>query len=110
MQSDQLSRTFAALADPTRRSIITRLAEGHATVNELAGPHEMTLPSISRHLKVLEDAGLITRTRDAQWRPAHLETPALDEALCWMHARKAVWEARLDRLDTHLQQTRTDDA
>jgi DNA-binding transcriptional ArsR family regulator len=78
MHEDQLSQTFAALADPTRRSMLSRLAEGAATVNELAQPHEMTLPAVSRHLKVLERAGLITRTREAQWRPAHMHAAPLD--------------------------------
>ena len=110
MRSDHLSLTFAALSDPTRRSILSRLAEGEATVNELAEPYDMALPSISRHLKVLERAGLITRSRDAQWRPAQMQAAPIDEALAWMHAQKAVWEARLDRLDTHLQQAKEHDA
>jgi DNA-binding transcriptional ArsR family regulator len=103
MQTDQLSQTFAALADPTRRSILARLAEGEATVNELAEPFTMSLPAISRHLKVLERAGLIVRSRDAQWRPSRMQTEPLDEAMAWMHARKRTWEARMDRLDAHLR-------
>jgi len=103
MQADDLSRTFAALADPTRRSILTRLADGDATVSELAEPFAVSLPAISRHLKVLEHAGLITRSRDAQWRRSRLEAEPLDEAVAWMQARKRTWEARMDRLDAHLR-------
>src|ERR687894_2077472 len=99
---DQLSLTFAALADPTRRSILTRLAEGAATVSELAEPFPMSLPAISRHLKVLENAGLIARSRDAQWRPSEFQAEPLDEAVAWMLARKQTWEARMDRLEAHL--------
>jgi len=102
---DQLSFTFAALADPTRRSILTRLAEGEATVNELAEPFSVSLPAISRHLKVLERAGLIVRGREAQWRPSRLQADPLDEAVEWMLARKATWQARMDRLETHLHRT-----
>jgi DNA-binding transcriptional ArsR family regulator len=100
---DQLSLTFAALADPTRRSILTRLAEGEATVGELAEPFTMSLPAISRHLKVLERAGLIARGREAQWRPSRLQAEPLDEAMEWMGARKRTWEGRMDRLDEHLR-------
>jgi DNA-binding transcriptional ArsR family regulator len=103
--SDHLSITFAALADPTRRSILTRLAEGEATVNELAEPFSVSLPAISRHLKVLEHAGLIVRSREAQWRPSRLQADPLDEAVEWMLSRKATWEARMDRLETHLRRT-----
>jgi DNA-binding transcriptional ArsR family regulator len=103
MQPDQLSLTFAALADPTRRSILTRLAEGEATVNELAEPFAVSLPAISRHLKVLERAGLIARSRDAQWRPSRMRAEPLDEAVEWMQSRKQTWEARMDRLDAHLR-------
>ena len=103
MPSDQLSLTFAALADPTRRSILTRLAEGEATVNELAEPFPVSLPAISRHLKVLERAGLIVRSRDAQWRPSTLQAAPLDEAVEWMQSRKQTWETRIDRLDAHLR-------
>jgi DNA-binding transcriptional ArsR family regulator len=104
MPSDQLSLTFAALAEPTRRSILTRLAEGEATVNELAEPFSVSLPAISRHLKVLEQAGLITRGRTAQSRPSSLRVEALQEAPMWMNARRELWESRMDRLDRHLQQ------
>ena len=105
MPTDQLSITFAALADPTRRSILTRLAEGEATVNELAEPFSVSLPAISRHLKVLEHAGLIMRSREAQWRPSRLQAEPLDDAVEWMLSRKATWEARMDRLETHLRRT-----
>ena len=105
MPTDQLSFTFAALADPTRRSILTRLAEGEATVNELAEPFSVSLPAISRHLKVLERAGLIVRSREAQWRPSRLQAEPLDEAVEWMLSRKATWQARMDRLETHLSRT-----
>jgi DNA-binding transcriptional ArsR family regulator len=103
MSADPLSLTFAALADPTRRSILTRLAEGEATVNELAEPFPMSLPAISRHLKVLERAGLIVRSREAQWRPSRLQVDPLDEAAEWMESRKRTWEDRMDRLDAHLR-------
>jgi DNA-binding transcriptional ArsR family regulator len=103
MLTDQLSLTFAALADPTRRSILTRLAEGEATVGELAEPFPMSLPAISRHLKVLERAGLIARSRDAQWRPSRLQADPLDDAAEWIESRKRTWEARMDRLDAHLR-------
>ena len=103
MPTDQLSLTFAALADPTRRSILSRLAEGEATVNELAAPFAVSLPAISRHLKVLERAGLIARSREAQWRPSRLQAAPLDEAVEWMQSRKRTWEDRMDRLDTHLR-------
>ena len=103
MPSDQLSLTFAALADPTRRSILTRLAEGEATVGELAEPLPMSLPAVSRHLKVLERAGLIVRGRTAQWRPSRMQADPLDDAVAWMQARTRTWEARMDRLDEHLR-------
>jgi DNA-binding transcriptional ArsR family regulator len=104
MPTDQLSLTFAALADPTRRSIVSRLAEGEATVNELAEPFAMSLPAVSRHLKVLERAGLIVRSRDAQWRPSRLQAEPLDDAVDWMQSRKRTWEDRIDRLDAHLRE------
>jgi DNA-binding transcriptional ArsR family regulator len=102
MPADQLDLTFAALADPTRRLILTRLAEGEATVSELAEPFSVSLPAISRHLKVLERAGLIARSQEAQWRPSRLQADPLDEAVEWMRTRKRTWEARMDRLETHL--------
>src|SRR5256714_10357929 len=104
MPTDQLNLVFAALADPTRRSILTRLAEGEATVNELAEPFTMSKPAISRHLKVLERAGLIVRSREAQWRPSRLQAYPLDEAVDGMQSRKRTWEARMDRLEVHLRQ------
>ncbi len=107
MPSDQLDLTFAALADPTRRAILSRLAEGEATVNELAEPFSVSLPAISRHLKVLERAGLIERGREGQARPSRLRADSLDDAVRWMETRKRTWEARIDRLDAHLRQQRT---
>lgn len=104
MQADELSRTFAALADPTRRSILTRLAEGEATVSELAEPLPMSLPAVSRHLRVLEHAGLVARSQEAQWRPSQMQTEPLTEAVEWMQSRKRTWEDRMDRLDEHLRQ------
>jgi DNA-binding transcriptional ArsR family regulator len=101
--TDHLSLTFAALADPTRRSILTRLAEGDATVNELAEPFPVSLPAISRHLKVLERAGLIVRSQAAQWRPSRLQADPLDDAVEWMQSRKRTWEGRMDRLEAHLR-------
>jgi DNA-binding transcriptional ArsR family regulator len=99
-----LNETFAALGDPTRLAILERLAEGDATVKELAEPFSVSLPAISRHLKVLEQAGLITRGRTAQSRPSSLRVEALQEATIWMNARRELWESRMDRLDRHLQQ------
>jgi DNA-binding transcriptional ArsR family regulator len=104
MAKDALSLTFAALADPTRRAILARLADGEATVNELAAPHKMSLPAISRHLKVLERAGLISKGRSAQWRPCRLEAGRLQEADAWLATYRELWDVRFDRLDTHLQQ------
>ena len=104
MSTDPLSLTFAALADPTRRSILTRLAGGEATVKELAEPFAMSLPAISQHLKVLEGAGLIVRSREAQWRPSRMQAEPLDDAVEWMQSRKRTWNARMDRLNTHLRQ------
>jgi DNA-binding transcriptional ArsR family regulator len=103
MPIDQLSLTFAAVADPTRRAILSRLAEGEATVKELAEPFPVSLPAISRHLKVLEHAGLIVRGREAQWRPSRLQADPLDEAVEWMQSRKRTWEARMNRLEAHLR-------
>src|SRR4051812_17805796 len=104
MPTDELSATFAALADPTRRAILGRLAEGEATVNELAAPFPVTLPAISRHLKVLEGAGLIARNRSAQFRPSSLRPEPLAPAPDWMGKCRDTWEARLDRLDAHLKE------
>ena len=103
MDIDPLSSTFAALADPTRRAILARLATGEATVNELAEPFEMTLQAVSKHLKVLERAGLISRGRDAQYRPCRLESAPLDSAIDWVEEHRQVWQQRLDRLETHLR-------
>ena len=107
MPPDPLTLTFGALADPTRRAILTRLADGDAMVNELAEPFAISLPAISRHLKVLERAGLIVRGREAQWRPSRLEIETLEEATAWMQSRKRTWEERMDRLDAHLRRQRS---
>jgi DNA-binding transcriptional ArsR family regulator len=101
---DQLSSTFAALADPTRRAILARLANGEATVNQLAEPFPITLQAISKHLKVLERAGLITRGRTAQWRPCRLEARPLGDAAQWIERYRQFWEGSFDRLDQHLRQ------
>jgi DNA-binding transcriptional ArsR family regulator len=109
MTDDPLSRVFAALADPTRRAILERLAEGETTVNDLAAPFAMSLQAVSKHLKVLEGAGLITRGRQAQWRPAALNGPRLEEAASFLERYRVFWEGSFDRLDAHLrelQQTR----
>lgn len=106
MKADQLSVTFAALADPTRRAILARLMEGEATVNELAAPHAMSLPSISRHLKVLERAGLVVKGRSAQWRPCRLDAAPLVEADAWMEPYRAFFEERLARLEQQLAHER----
>ncbi len=102
MTEDQLSRTFAALADPTRRALLTRLAKGEATVGELAEPFAVSLQAISKHLGVLERAGLISRGRDAQWRPCRLQAAPLAPAVEWIQTNRQVWEDRVDRLDQHL--------
>src|SRR4051812_13594825 len=103
-QTDQLSSTFAALADSTRRAILARLAEGEATVSELAQPFPISLPAVSRHLKVLEHAGLIDRNRSAQWRPSTLRAEPLKDATDWLETYRVIWEGRLDRLDAHIKQ------
>jgi DNA-binding transcriptional ArsR family regulator len=103
MEIDTLSITFAALADPTRRAILARLATGEATVNELAEPFEITLQAVSKHLKVLERAGLISRGRDAQYRPCRFESAPLDSAIDWVEEHRQVWQQRLDLLATHLR-------
>jgi DNA-binding transcriptional ArsR family regulator len=100
---DSLSSKFAALSDPTRRAILARLAAGESSVTELAAPFAMSLPAVSKHLKVLERAGLIARGRAAQWRPCRLEPAALKEVDEWLDAYRRLWEARLDRLDEYLQ-------
>jgi DNA-binding transcriptional ArsR family regulator len=103
LSSSQLTRTFAALADPTRRAILQRLAEGEATVNELAEPFPITVQAVSRHLKVLESAGLITRGRSAQLRPSRLEGGPLKEAVDWLESYRRFWQDGFDRLDERLQ-------
>lgn len=103
MPLDPLSSKFAALADPTRRAILARLALGETSVSELAEPFDMSLPAVSKHLKVLENAGLISRGREAQWRPARIEPRALKEVDHWLEHYRALWEARFDRLDTYLK-------
>lgn len=107
MPTDHLSATFAALADPTRRAIIARLAAGETSVTELAAPFEMSLPAISKHLKVLERAGLIARGREAQWRPCSLQAGPLKEATEWMEYYRQFWEQSLDRLDNYLREIQT---
>jgi len=101
---DQLSTTFAALADPTRRAILARLASGETSVTELAKPFNMSLPAISKHLKVLERAGLIARGREAQWRPCRLEARPLEEATAWLERYREFWEASYQRLDALLDE------
>jgi DNA-binding transcriptional ArsR family regulator len=100
---DQLSVIFAALADPTRRAILARLADGDATVTELAEPFAISLPAVSRHLKVLERAGLISRSRSGQWRSSTLQAAPLREATVWMEQYREFWDASFDRLDAHLR-------
>ena len=100
---DRLSATFQALADPTRRAILARLALGETSVSELATPFKMSLPAVSKHLKVLEHAGLITRSRDAQMRPCKIEAKALKEADDWLEEYRQLWEQRLDRLEGYLK-------
>jgi DNA-binding transcriptional ArsR family regulator len=98
-----LDATFTALADPTRRAIVARLALGDATVNELAEPFDLSLPAVSKHLKVLERSGLISRSRHAQFRPCHLEREALDVAADWIEENRRIWAERFDKLDRHLR-------
>jgi DNA-binding transcriptional ArsR family regulator len=107
MPSDQLSHTFAALADPTRRAILARLASGECSVTELAAPFEMSMPAVSKHLRVLERAGLIARRREAQWRPCRLKPAPLKEVADWAERYRAIWEQRFDRLETYLQELKT---
>lgn len=107
MSVDRLSSTFSALADPTRRAILARLALGETSVTELAAPFEMSTPAITKHLKVLESAGLITRSRQAQWRPCHLEAAPLQEAASFIEQYRQFWEQSLDRLDLYLQTLQT---
>ncbi len=109
MAVDQLSTTFSALADPTRRAILARLADGEATVNELAEPFPMTLQAVSKHLKVLERAGLIARGRSAQLRPSRLQGAAFKDAAEWLAEYRAFWDGSFDRLGEHLREVQADD-
>jgi DNA-binding transcriptional ArsR family regulator len=104
MPADQLSATFAALADPTRRAILARLVSGECSVTELAEPFDMSMPAVSKHLRVLERAGLIARGREAQWRPCRIEAGPLKQVADWTERYRHIWEARLDRLDDYLQE------
>jgi DNA-binding transcriptional ArsR family regulator len=104
MQPDSLSTTFAALADPTRRAILARLAVGEATVGELAKPFDMSLPGVSKHLKVLQRAGLVVQGRDAQWRPCQLRPEPLRDVSVWVDQYRRIWEGRLDRMDALLRE------
>jgi DNA-binding transcriptional ArsR family regulator len=104
MTTDTLSLTLSALADPTRRAILAKLANGEATVNELAAPFEISLPAISRHLKVLEAAGLISRGRDAQWRPCRLEVKQLKAVDNWLERYRKFWEGSFDKMDDYLSE------
>jgi DNA-binding transcriptional ArsR family regulator len=108
IDEDRLSDTFAALANSTRRAILARLAEGEATVNELAAPFEMTLPSISKHIKVLQQAGLVVRGHHAQYRPCALDAAPLEEVATWAEQYRRVWEASFDRMDAYLRQLRAE--
>jgi len=103
MPADQLSTTFAALADPTRRAILARLATGECSVTELAEPFDMSMPAVSKHLRVLERAGLIARGREAQWRPCRIDAGPLKEVAEWTERYRHIWESRLDRLESYLQ-------
>jgi DNA-binding transcriptional ArsR family regulator len=102
LATDRLSATFHALADPTRRAILARLADGPASVNEIAAPFSMSLPAVSKHLKVLEKAQLVSRGREAQWRPCTLEAAPLKDADAWIEQYRSMWEERFDRLDAYL--------
>jgi DNA-binding transcriptional ArsR family regulator len=104
MQADQLSTTFSALADPTRRAILARLASGECSVTELAEPFDMSLPAVSKHLRVLERAGLIARRRDAQWRRCRIDAAPLQQVADWTEQYRHMWEERLDRLGKYVQQ------
>ena len=109
LMSDQLSITFAALADPTRRAILARLTLGETSVKELAQPFSMSMPAVSKHLKVLERAGLIARGREAQWRPCKLEAGPMREVAGWLEHYRRFWDESLDRLDEYLQKLKADD-
>jgi DNA-binding transcriptional ArsR family regulator len=103
MKRDPLSATFGALADPTRRAMLSRLGQGEASVTDLAKPFRMSQPAISKHLKVLEQAGLVSRSRQAQWRPCRLESRPLQEATAWMEQCRKDWDTRLDQLENYVQ-------
>ena len=109
MQADPLSLKFAALADPTRRAILARLATGETSVMKLAEPFAMSLPAVSKHLKVLEGAGLVTRSREAQWRPCRIDAVALKEVDDWLEKYRRFWEVRLDRLEEYLDRLQSKD-
>ena len=108
--TDQLSETFGALADPTRRAILARLASGEASVTELASPFAMSMPAISKHLKVLERAGLIARGREAQWRPCRLQAGPLQDVAGWVEHYRQFWEQSFDRLDDYLRELKKQDS
>ena len=110
MPADQLSATFAALADPTRRAILARLLSGECSVTDLAEPFDMSMPAVSKHLQVLERAGLIARRREAQWRHCRIEGGPLKDVAEWTERYRHIWEERLDRLDTYLQRIKTKEA
>lgn len=109
MATDQLSVTFAALADPTRRAILARLAQGEATVTELAEPFSLSLPAISKHLKVLQYAGLVSQGRRAQWRPCRIEAAPLQEVASWMEGYRRFWDENWDRLDAYLTEMQAEE-
>ena len=109
MQPDQLSLTFSALADPTRRAILQRLSQGEASVSELTAPFDISMPAISRHLKVLEQAGLVARTRNAQWRPVQLNAAPLAEVAGWVERYRRHWQSEFDRMDAYLAQLQKGD-
>jgi DNA-binding transcriptional ArsR family regulator len=109
MANDELSTTFAALADPTRRAILERLSKGEATVMELAQPFELSLPGVSKHLKVLQRAGLVTQGRKAQWRPCKLEAGRLKDVANWVERYRDQWEERFDRIDVYLRELQKED-
>jgi DNA-binding transcriptional ArsR family regulator len=110
MPVDRLSHTFAALADPTRRAILARLIQGETSVTELAQPFQMSLPAVSKHLKVLEKAGLVSRGREAQWRPCKLDAGPLKDITDWLEPYRKLWEARFDRLEAYLQKIQAEEA
>ncbi|HEV7642664.1 MAG TPA: metalloregulator ArsR/SmtB family transcription factor [Pyrinomonadaceae bacterium] len=110
MRTDHLSSTFAALADPTRRAILAKLASGEASVGEIAKPFKMSLPAVSKHLKVLSKAGLVKRSRTAQWRPVALQAAPLKEALDWIDRYRDFWEQSFDRLDEYLKELQAQEA